>query len=194
MQNSTKARRTADYAFAIGAILAAGGFLLAAGPQSGSAQAAQAGAAQPVDHGNSTGIALTAGSSSSGENGTGKKFSESLVEPRQGPANYTAGGNFTLGQEGFGNETALAKLGLPHPIDTSMLRMHIINAMNAHQNNDAQGAVEHIVLALEEIEVILAGNATTTTTTAGNNNNATASTAEAPSNATESSGNSWGMK
>lgn len=133
------------YALAIGAVLAASAILAAA--QNGAL-------AQQV-------------------NGTGKKFSESVLpDGSSGKANYTAGGNYTIGKGGFGgNETTLASSGLPYPVDTTTLRMHIDEAKTAMQSNDTQGAMNHMILALEEIESILGGNATmmsNTTSTASN--------------------------
>ncbi len=76
-------------------------------------------------------------------------------------ATGTTGGNLT----GLGNETMLSSI--PTPVNTTQLRMHIDEANSAVQANDTQGALTHIVLALEEIESILGGNVTTTANVTG---------------------------
>ena len=69
-------------------------------------------------------------------------------------------GNFTITEEGLGNGTMPASI--PVPVDTAQLKLHINEAKIAMQTNDTQSAMDHMVLALEEIEMILGGNATTT--------------------------------
>lgn len=82
----------------------------------------------------------------------------------------SAAGNFTITEEGLGNGTLPASI--PVAVDTAQLKMHIEAAKSAAQANDTQGAMNHIVLALEEIEMILGGNTTSTAnatdTTMGN--------------------------
>jgi hypothetical protein len=71
-----------------------------------------------------------------------------------------AAGNFTVTEEGLGNGTEPASI--PTPVDTTQLKMHIDAANTAMQSNDTQAATHHIILALEEVEMILGGNATST--------------------------------
>lgn len=94
-------------------------------------------------------------------NGTGTEFSETLVDPaNRGSSNYTAGGNYTIGKEGFGNGTTTAGFGMA--VDTTLLQMHIDAAKAANETGDTQTAIGHVILALEEIEMILSGNSTST--------------------------------
>ena len=105
--------------------------------------------------------AVQSGAFAQQNNGTGKEFSKSLLPDGNTQTNSSAGGNFTIGQEGFGgNETRLA--GSPYPVDTTALKMHIDEAKSAMQSNDTQGAMNHMILALEEIESIFSGNSTMT--------------------------------
>lgn len=71
-----------------------------------------------------------------------------------------AAGNATITEEGLGNGTAPA--GVPVPVDTTALKMHIDEANTAMQSNDTQAAMQHIILALEEVQMILGGDATRT--------------------------------
>jgi hypothetical protein len=52
-------------------------------------------------------------------------------------------------------------------VNTTMLLMHIYEAKSANVMGDTHEAMNHIILALEEIEMILSGNSTTTAS-AGN--------------------------
>lgn len=74
--------------------------------------------------------------------------------------NASAAGNFTITDEGLGNGTLPASISTP--VDTTELRMHIDEARSAMEANDTQTAMMHIVIALEEIESVLGGNATST--------------------------------
>jgi hypothetical protein len=78
--------------------------------------------------------------------------------------------NFTVTEQRLGNGTVPASI--PTPIDTTQLRMHVDEANRALQASNTQGAMTHVILALEEIETILGGNATSTAnatdTTMGN--------------------------
>jgi hypothetical protein len=123
------------YAFIMGAILAAGA-LVAAQPQV---------LAQTTNNNTSTEQEVTG---------------ELIEEGAQGTSNFTEGGNFTIGQEGFGNETTIS--GLSQPLDTTQLKMHIEEAKTSMQGNDTQAAFNHVILALEEVEMLLGGNATST--------------------------------
>ena len=141
------------YAFIIGAILAAGA-LVGTHTQA---------LAQTTNNTNTT---------STEQEVTG----ELIEEGTQGTSNFTEGGNFTIGQEGFGNETTIS--GLSQPLDTAQLKMHIEEAKTSMQGNDTQAALNHVILALEEIEMLLGGNATSTAmegnaTSMGNNMTAT---------------------
>jgi hypothetical protein len=81
----------------------------------------------------------------------------------------SAAGNFTITEKGLGNGTAPASI--PVPVDTAQLKMHVDAANAAVQANDTQAAMQHIVLALEEVETILGGDVTSTanaTDTMGN--------------------------
>lgn len=75
-------------------------------------------------------------------------------------SNTTAAGNYTITGQGLGNGTLPASI--PTPVDTAQLKMHINAARSAAQANDTQSAMNHIVLALEEIDTILGGNRTST--------------------------------
>ncbi|AFU59923.1 hypothetical protein Ngar_c30050 [Candidatus Nitrososphaera gargensis Ga9.2] len=71
----------------------------------------------------------------------------------------------------------------------TQLRTHIDNANSALEEDDTQAAMGHIVLALEEIEMILGGNVTwtanaTDTETAAAMGNATAMTDDTEMNST----------
>jgi len=159
------------YVFIVGAILLAGAISVVAQTQLSIA----------ASSGTSTSMATN-----SGENGTGKKFSESLVNQTGSAGNYTAGGNFTIGNQGFANGTTISGIGMP--VDTTKLKMHIDEAKSAMQGNDTQGAMTHVILALDEIEMILSGNATTT----ANATNTASNMTSMGSNTTSMMGNSTG--
>lgn len=131
---SDRIMNSIKYAIAIGAVLVAGALAL---PQ------------------------LNVMAQNNGVNGTGTEFSETLVEPATGgSSNFTAGGNYTIGDDGFGNGTTVSGLGMA--VDTTILRMHIDDAKAANQTGDTQAALSHVILALEELETILSGNSTST--------------------------------
>jgi len=71
-----------------------------------------------------------------------------------------SGGNFTVTEQGLGNGTMTANI--PTPVDTTQQGLHVDEANKAMQANNTQGAMTHVILALEEIETILGGNATST--------------------------------
>jgi hypothetical protein len=77
-----------------------------------------------------------------------------------GGGDPSAAGNFTITEKGLGNGTEPASI--PTPVDTAQLKMHIDAADAAMQSNDTQAAMQHIILALEEVEMILGGNTTST--------------------------------
>ena len=111
----------------------------------------------------------------SGQNGTGKQFSQSLTNKTAGNGNYTAGGNFTVGNQGFANGTKISGLGLP--VDTTALKMHINEAKSAMQSNNTSQAMTHVILALQELDNILSGNTTNTANaTSTANTNSTSAT------------------
>jgi len=58
----------------------------------------------------------------------------------------------------LGNGTMTSSI--PTPVNTTQLQMHIDEAKTRMQSNDTQGALNHVILALEEIETILGGNVT----------------------------------
>ena len=127
------------YAFIMGAILAAGA-LVAAQPQV---------------------LAQTTNNTNTNTTSTEQEVTGELIEEgTQGTSNFTEGGNFTIGPEGFGNETTIS--GLSQPLDTAQLNMHIEEAKTSMQGNDTQAALNHVILALEEVEMLLGGNATST--------------------------------
>jgi hypothetical protein len=152
MKKILSVMKHAKYAFIVGAILLAGAISMAAQTQLTTAQ---------------TGSGNPSWTTNSEENGTGKQFSESLANKTGGTTgNYTAGGNFTIGNQGFANGTTISDIG-SSPVDTTKLKMHISEAKNAMQSNNTQGVMTNVIAALDEIEMILGGNATTTANATG---------------------------
>jgi hypothetical protein len=143
------------YAFLVGAILLAGAISVVAQTQLVIAQTSSGGST----------VATTGG-----QNGTGKQFSESLANKTAPNGNYSAGGNFTVGKQGFANGTKISGMGWP--VDTSALKMHISEAKKAMGSNNTSAAMMHVVAALQELDKILSGNSTNTanaTSTASTN-------------------------
>ena len=84
----------------------------------------------------------------------------------------TRAGNFTVTEKGLGNGTLPSSTSTP--VDTTQLKMHIEEARKALDGNNTQAAMTHIVMALEQIKMILGGN--TTSTTSANSTSAIGST------------------
>ncbi len=74
--------------------------------------------------------------------------------------NPAAAGNYTITERGLGNGTQPASISAP--VDTTQRKMHIDEAKTAMQSNDTQEAMQHILLALEQVKMILGGNTTST--------------------------------